>query len=258
MSSWTSFACTSTLDGFACSTEHLDRKSISHWILRGKWKWFAAVQKSIWRPKTLTEKLARKNLKQSRCSLCFAYVFSFSSMLHWCSGYLGCWLHYGRDGAAQNPFSREGLYPCSASSCLLGLCAVLCKQSRVLPCIGLSACDSASRTLRCLHVPVTSVASTSMHPVPYVCVCVFDFLFFICKIFGILIWLSFHFSVDVWSVGCIMAEMVRGSVLFPGTDRILTWSSLLSHSKCCLFLLFSYFTLDVCFVIDVRDLMKRR
>lgn len=34
--------------------------------------------------------------------------------------------------------------------------------------------------------------------------------------------LSFHFSVDVWSVGCIMAEMVRGSVLFPGTDRILT------------------------------------
>lgn len=34
-------------------------------------------------------------------------------------------------------------------------------------------------------------------------------------------WLSFHFSVDVWSVGCIMAEMVRGSVLFPGSDRIL-------------------------------------
>lgn len=31
----------------------------------------------------------------------------------------------------------------------------------------------------------------------------------------------FMFSVDVWSVGCIMAEMVRGSVLFPGTDRIL-------------------------------------
>lgn len=29
------------------------------------------------------------------------------------------------------------------------------------------------------------------------------------------------FSVDVWSVGCIMAEMVRGSVLFPGSDRIL-------------------------------------
>lgn len=31
--------------------------------------------------------------------------------------------------------------------------------------------------------------------------------------------------VDVWSVGCIVAEMVRGSVLFPGTDRILSPSS---------------------------------
>lgn len=27
--------------------------------------------------------------------------------------------------------------------------------------------------------------------------------------------------VDVWSVGCIVAEMIRGRVLFPGTDRIL-------------------------------------
>lgn len=38
------------------------------------------------------------------------------------------------------------------------------------------------------------------------------------------------FSVDVWSVGCIMAEMVRGSVLFPGTDRILTCLFLLIHA----------------------------
>lgn len=42
-------------------------------------------------------------------------------------------------------------------------------------------------------------------------------------------WLSFHFSVDVWSVGCIMAEMVRGSVLFPGTDRILEFNIIPSH-----------------------------
>jgi serine/threonine protein kinase len=26
-------------------------------------------------------------------------------------------------------------------------------------------------------------------------------------------------SVDVWSVGCIMAEMLTGKTLFPGTDR---------------------------------------
>lgn len=29
------------------------------------------------------------------------------------------------------------------------------------------------------------------------------------------------FAVDIWSVGCIMGEMIRGGVLFPGTDRIL-------------------------------------
>ncbi len=52
-------------------------------------------------------------------------------------------------------------------------------------------------------------------------------------------WLSFHFSVDVWSVGCIMAEMVRGSVLFPGTDRILKLNLHPNPPKCrlCLILL---------------------
>ena len=28
------------------------------------------------------------------------------------------------------------------------------------------------------------------------------------------------FIVDVWSVGCIMGEMIRGTVLFPGDDRM--------------------------------------
>ena len=31
--------------------------------------------------------------------------------------------------------------------------------------------------------------------------------------------LSFWISVDLWSVGCIMAEMLTGKTLFPGTDR---------------------------------------
>lgn len=68
-----------------------------------------------------------------------------------------------------------------------------------------------------------------------------DILFFLSLVFFycflqscmLISWLSFHFSVDVWSVGCIMAEMVRGSVLFPGTDRILKLnihqSATLSH-----------------------------
>lgn len=40
---------------------------------------------------------------------------------------------------------------------------------------------------------------------------------------------------DVWSVGCIVAEMIRGSVLFPGTDRIL--SHVIGRSPCPHFIL---------------------
>ena len=32
----------------------------------------------------------------------------------------------------------------------------------------------------------------------------------------------FTFTVDMWSVGCIMAEMLTGKALFPGTDRKLS------------------------------------
>ena len=32
--------------------------------------------------------------------------------------------------------------------------------------------------------------------------------------------------VDMWSVGCIFGEVIRGTVLFPGTDRILLTVSL--------------------------------
>ena len=32
-------------------------------------------------------------------------------------------------------------------------------------------------------------------------------------------WMHYHQTVDMWSVGCIMAEMLTGKALFPGTDR---------------------------------------
>ena len=34
-------------------------------------------------------------------------------------------------------------------------------------------------------------------------------------------WMHYDEKVDMWSVGCIMAELLTGQVLFPGTDRIL-------------------------------------
>merc|ERR1711971_1268727 len=33
-------------------------------------------------------------------------------------------------------------------------------------------------------------------------------------------WMHYHQTVDMWSVGCIMAEMLTGKTLFPGTDHI--------------------------------------
>ncbi|VDP11437.1 unnamed protein product, partial [Soboliphyme baturini] len=33
-------------------------------------------------------------------------------------------------------------------------------------------------------------------------------------------WMHYNQTVDIWSVGCIMAEMLTGSPLFPGSDHI--------------------------------------
>ncbi|XP_064633340.1 mitogen-activated protein kinase 14A-like isoform X2 [Lineus longissimus] len=33
-------------------------------------------------------------------------------------------------------------------------------------------------------------------------------------------WMHYNQTVDVWSVGCIMSELMTGQVLFPGTDHI--------------------------------------
>uniref|UniRef100_A0A672QC99 mitogen-activated protein kinase n=1 Tax=Sinocyclocheilus grahami TaxID=75366 RepID=A0A672QC99_SINGR len=38
-------------------------------------------------------------------------------------------------------------------------------------------------------------------------------------------WMHYTQTVDVWSAGCILAEMITGKVLFPGTDSILSLSS---------------------------------
>ena len=38
-------------------------------------------------------------------------------------------------------------------------------------------------------------------------------------------------NVDIWSVGCIMGEMIRGGVLFPGTDHIDQWNKIIGESK---------------------------
>lgn len=34
-------------------------------------------------------------------------------------------------------------------------------------------------------------------------------------------WMHYNQTVDIWSVGCVMAEMLTRRTLFPGSDRIL-------------------------------------
>jgi serine/threonine protein kinase len=38
-------------------------------------------------------------------------------------------------------------------------------------------------------------------------------------------------NVDIWSVGCIMGEMIRGGVLFPGTDHIDQWNKIIGKDR---------------------------
>ena len=36
-------------------------------------------------------------------------------------------------------------------------------------------------------------------------------------------------NVDIWSVGCIFGEIVRSSVIFPGTDHIDQWNKIIEQ-----------------------------
>ncbi|KAM3617462.1 uncharacterized protein V6R79_006514 [Siganus canaliculatus] len=45
-------------------------------------------------------------------------------------------------------------------------------------------------------------------------------------------WMHYNMTVDIWSVGCIMAELLTGRTLFPGTDRILFQLRVQHHCGC--------------------------
>jgi len=53
--------------------------------------------------------------------------------------------------------------------------------------------------------------------------------------FQVILGMGYTENVDIWSVGCIMGEMIRGGVLFPGTDHIDQWNKIieqLGQSQC--------------------------
>ena len=42
----------------------------------------------------------------------------------------------------------------------------------------------------------------------------------------VILGIGYDANVDVWSIGCIFAELLRGRVLFPGTDHIDQWTKI--------------------------------
>lgn len=63
--------------------------------------------------------------------------------------------------------------------------------------------------------------------------CCFFFLFFFFLAYSLLppFYAAQH-VVDIWAVGCIMAEMVRHKILFPGRDCILELFAAVTQSSC--------------------------
>lgn len=45
----------------------------------------------------------------------------------------------------------------------------------------------------------------------------------------VILGMGYKANVDIWSVGCIMAELIRASVMFPGTDHIDQWNKIIEH-----------------------------
>ncbi|XP_022707052.1 stress-activated protein kinase JNK-like isoform X2 [Varroa jacobsoni] len=45
----------------------------------------------------------------------------------------------------------------------------------------------------------------------------------------VILGMGYKENVDIWSVGCIMGEMIRGAVLFPGTDHIDQWNKVIEQ-----------------------------
>uniref|UniRef100_A0A8C9ZDV6 mitogen-activated protein kinase n=1 Tax=Sander lucioperca TaxID=283035 RepID=A0A8C9ZDV6_SANLU len=68
-------------------------------------------------------------------------------------------------------------------------------------------------------------------------------------------WMHYNMTVDIWSVGCIMAELLTGQTLFPGTDRILP--PLFGWRFFCLVSLPFTYSLFSCCCVQAVDLLEK-
>ncbi|KTF81087.1 hypothetical protein cypCar_00046850, partial [Cyprinus carpio] len=80
-------------------------------------------------------------------------------------------------------------------------------------------------TLKILDFGLARTACTNFMMTPYVVTRYY-------RAPEVILGMKYKENVDIWSVGCIMGEMVKGSVIFQGTDRILLYSSLSNIFTC--------------------------
>ncbi|KAK4336616.1 hypothetical protein RND71_043955 [Anisodus tanguticus] len=75
-------------------------------------------------------------------------------------------------------------------------------------------------TLKILDFGLARTAGTNFMMTPYVVTRYY-------RAPEVILGMGYTGNVDIWSVGCIMGEMIRGSVLFPGTDHIDQWTKII-------------------------------
>jgi c-Jun N-terminal kinase len=77
-------------------------------------------------------------------------------------------------------------------------------------------------TLKILDFGLARTAGTTFMMTPYVVTRYY-------RAPEVILGMGYHENVDIWSVGCIMGEMIRGAVLFPGTDHIDQWNKIIEQ-----------------------------
>ncbi|ODM91623.1 Stress-activated protein kinase JNK [Orchesella cincta] len=77
-------------------------------------------------------------------------------------------------------------------------------------------------TLKILDFGLARTAGTTFMMTPYVVTRYY-------RAPEVILGMGYKENVDIWSVGCIMGEMIRGSVLFPGTDHIDQWNKIIEQ-----------------------------
>ncbi|ETE63578.1 Mitogen-activated protein kinase 8 [Ophiophagus hannah] len=80
----------------------------------------------------------------------------------------------------------------------------------------------ADCTLKILDFGLARTAGTSFMMTPYVVTRYY-------RAPEVILGMGYKENVDIWSVGCIMGEMIKGGVLFPGTDHIDQWNKVIEQ-----------------------------